>query len=92
MRGLRYAWGQERLFQGVFTECLPFNLDDQVAEVPLDQVRGHMGRRRITPMLAPPEHVLYLLGPEVRDHVFAEEAEGVQHLRVLRRPDGAQQE
>jgi len=31
-------------------------------------------------------------GLEVRDDVFAEEAEGVEHLLVLRRPDGAQQD
>src|SRR6266446_70756 len=30
-------------------------------------------------------------GPEVRDDVLAEEAEGVEHLLVLRRPDRAQQ-
>src|SRR5438270_7906467 len=33
-----------------------------------------------------------LPGLEVRDDVLAEEAQGVEHLLVLRRPDGAQQD
>ena len=32
-----------------------------------------------------------LAGPEIRDDLFAVEAKGVQHLRVLRRPDDCPQ-
>jgi hypothetical protein len=32
----------------------------------------------------------WLLGLEVRDDLLAEEAEGVEHFLVRRRPDGAQ--
>jgi hypothetical protein len=35
---------------------------------------------------------LLRLSQEMRDDLFAEEAESVQHLLVLRRPDGAEQD
>ena len=33
----KLSWGQERIFHGVFAECLPFILDDQAAECPVEQ-------------------------------------------------------
>jgi hypothetical protein len=93
--------GQERIFQGVLAECLPFILDDQTAEVRLEQAfaeafREHVwcedtwaggGLRRCSRHMNTRRP-----GLEVRDNVLAEEAEGVQHLLVLRRPDGTEQD
>jgi hypothetical protein len=86
---------------GVFAECSPFILDDQAAEVRLEQAfteafREHVGcadiwagggLRRCLRHLNTRRPRL-----EVRDDLFAEEAKSVEHLLVLRRPDRAQQD
>src|SRR5438132_12976112 len=91
----------ERIFHGVFAECWPFILDDQATQVRIEQglteafcepvrcsdIWAGRGLRRCSRHLT-----TRLPGLEVRDDVLAEEAQGVEHLLVLRRPDGAQQD